>query len=399
MVRLFRVAVLSSLMGVHPAFAADPPPSAPPVDTPVAPTTPPEPPPIVLVPPLIPPAVDVPPPITADELDKVDDTIIVISDPFSRWEGTRWFIKTEVGLPVPLTFLADSQWSMYVQQFQIRTILACDKDEQLSKRSYQIHCKIEDFGLQAVEAGQGESKAEVARMTKAAAKRKAEGKAEVTETQEQRRAHIQEILSQIDTKLSGADVQLQVAANGRVTNIDLEGVKKESERENAMFATLRLLIGRMIVGFDMRLSDEHFLEAGIWTEYSSQLMTMPDADASQGTSMLIHKLEEVEGHLVVESRGRGVITLDSDTTDQQNSWITGFAGVAVYDSDSAYMTERVWVLKGDPTSDSYMHSNYWHAGRIVQLKPDQKPSVGETRQVSPMNGELPGLPAWTPLEL
>lgn len=334
--------------------------------------------------------------ISDDEIEK----IVVISDPFKRWDGTRWFIKTEVGLPISMTFYADQNYEFFSNAFQIRTILACDKDDQLSKHKYEVHCTVEDFAIQAADAGNLKTKAELQIAEKRQAKRKAQGKDALTETQQQRREHIQQILDEVDKKVTGASLQLQVNAMGRVTDISLEGVSHDSQRETAMYETLSKMMSRVIVGFDMKLQNYDFIEQGFWVEHTSALMSIPIEDvATQGNSMLIHRLSTIDGQLVVESRGKGVISFAiNDNEDGRNSFLTSFAGVAIYDSHDAYMTERVWVMKGVPTSSSYLEMPYWNAGRIVQLKPDQKPTVGPTQEVTLPCCAIDGIAGWTAIE-
>lgn len=338
--------------------------------------------------------VETPPRVSEEEIEDEIERIVVIADPFARWDGTRWFIKTEIGLPYSLAFYADQNWEFWTTAFQIRTILACDRDMKLSKQKMQVHCTIEDFAIQATDASDMKTKLEQKVADKRADKRVAEGKSAVTESKETRRSHIQSILDEIDTKLSGASLQLQVSSMGRVTNIDLEGVAKDSAREAQMYATLRSVLTRVIVGFDMKLQNHDFLEQGFWVEYSSALMSIPSPDeTSVGSSMLIHRLSRIDGNMIAESRGKGLISIYDDQT-----FTTSFAGVAVYDEDSAYMTERVWVLKGMPTANTWMDLPYWHAGRILQLDPDQKPSVGPTQLVHLPCCPVDEMAPWKPIE-
>lgn len=336
--------------------------------------------------------VEVPPLQNEEDIER----IVVIADPFARWDGTRWYIKTEVGLPYELRFFADENWEFDTSAYQIRTILACDKDFKISKNKLQVHCTIEDFGLQATDARDLKTKLEQKIAEKKAEKRVAQGKPAATESNEEYRAHVQAILDEIDRKLTGASLQLQVSSMGRVTNIDLEGVAKGTTREAAMFATLSKVLSRVIVGFDMKLQNHDFLEQGFWVEYTSALMTIPQpeggSDASIANSMLIHRLSKLDGNLVAESRGKGLADVWG------NTFTTSFAGVAVYDPDSAYMTERVWILKGMPTANSWMDLPYWHAGRILQLDPDQRPNVGTTHVVTLPCCPVDGMDAWTPID-
>jgi hypothetical protein len=341
--------------------------------------------------------VEVPPPISDDE---VGETIVVISDPFSRWDGTRWFIKTEVGLALPLPFVSKDGYEFWADAIQIRTILACDKDWQQGKKHMQVHCTIEDFGLQASDASDRDTKAEIHHAEKRGDKREAAGLSRVPEDKQTHRDKAQAYLEEVDKKLTGASVQLQVDDNGRVTAIDLEGLEEDNDREQDIADTLTLIMARVAVGFDMKLQKWHTLEEGFWTETTSKLMGMPiKGGVSMGTSLLIHRLSKIEGHLVVESRGKGVISYrDGENTQADNDWLTSFAGVSVYSEDDGYMTERVWVLKGTPTAGAWIDQPYWHAGRIVQLQADQKPDVGKTQLVTLPCCTQEGVAPWEPLE-
>ena len=101
-----------------------------------------------------------PPRVSEAEIEEEIERIVVIADPFARWDGTRWFIKTEIGLPYSLAFYADQNWDFETSAFQIRTILACDKDMKLSKQKLQVHCTIEDFAIQATDASDMKTKLE-----------------------------------------------------------------------------------------------------------------------------------------------------------------------------------------------------------------------------------------------
>jgi hypothetical protein len=313
----------------------------------------------------------VPTSIQASEIEPEEaaETMIVVSDRFKRWDGTRWFIKTEVFLPIPLLLLADENLEFSSGAFQVRTILACEKDWRLSRRRYEVSCSIEDFGLRATAVGAANDSPE-------------------------RRARIQSVLDELDRKLSQAKVQLQVTDDGRVVDIDLEGVLSNNRRTTQMHETLRLLLSRVAVGFDMKLDFSRFGPGSKWVEYTSGLMTLPvQNQASQGTSILIHRLQMIDGHAVVESRGKGNVAVS------EANWMTELAGVSVYDGKSAYMRERVWTLRGDPTASNWLgNALYAHAGRIIQLRSDQRPSVGPTLQVSLPGQQLDGIEPWTPLE-
>ena len=74
----------------------------------------------------------------------------------------------------------------------IRTVIACDKDWKLTNKRWEVSCKIEDFAMRA-----------------AAQTRRDNGKIGDEE-------RVEEVLSEIDDKLTGASLQLQVREDGRV---------------------------------------------------------------------------------------------------------------------------------------------------------------------------------------
>lgn len=314
----------------------------------------------------------------AQEEDEADDVIVVYDDLFARWDGTRWLVKTEVVLPFALRMMAENNAEFDTNAYQVRTVIACDKDWKLSNKRWEVTCKIEDFAMRA-----------------AVQTRQSEGK--IADP-----SRVDDVLSQIDDKLTGAGLQLQVRDDGRVVNFDLEGVSKARDRDLTMAGTLSQVMRRVIVGFDMRLRKWDMLSEGEWVEYSSQLMTLPTLDntASQGNSAVIHRLRKIDGHLTVESRGRGLLAIPFG--DQPATYDARLASVSVYSYDDGFMTERVWAMYAKSTAQSYLAetgtSQYWHAGRIRQLDPADKPDLGPTGRIAFPNKAETGVDAWVSIE-
>jgi hypothetical protein len=315
------------------------------------------------------------PPATATDVedDDYDHSIFVYDDLFARWDGTRWFVATEVTVPDPVLFQARNNFEFRSTKYQVRTIIACEKDWRRSRRRFEVDCTIEDFGMQSIAMDRDNP------------------------------ARVQQILDEIDTALTGSYLQLSVRDDGRVVGIDLEGPTKRNNREDVIHETLRLVMSRVIVGYDMRLRKFKDLSEGVWVEYNSSLMSIPSIDASsRGTSTLVHKLEMVEGHATVESRGRGLIATGNDTVF--GMFDTDYSGVAVYDRVEGFMTERVWALRGVPTASSTFSTfgegnEYSHVGRLRIIQDENEvPEVGPTRQCSPPGVQHALLPAWRPLE-
>jgi len=300
-----------------------------------------------------------------------DDEIVVYGDLFARWDGTRWSIDTEVMMPGILTFQSDENLSMRVKGFQLRSILACDKEWKLTRSKWEVSCKIESMGIQVAAFISDEKRLEINKA----------------------------IIDEIQQKLEGASVQLQVKKDGRVTNIQLEGVEWRNRREQANLETLRQLLKRMIVGYDMKLRKNNFLSTGQWVEYQSPLLELPGSVSTSAAGMIIHQLDRYKGHLVVQTVGKGSMKMgvESDT----DSFMTAvLQGVSIYDEESGFMTERVWYLMGTPTAATLGGKSlgYWHAGRLRMLDQDEQVDVGPTRQVSLPTRPVDGISAWESIE-
>ena len=113
-------------------------------------------------------------PATALEDDDIDYSITVYDDMFARWDGTRWFVATEVTVPDPVVFQARNNWEFRSTKYQVRTIIACEKDWRRSRRRFEVDCTIEDFGMQSIAQDRDNP------------------------------ARVQQILDEIDTALSGS---------------------------------------------------------------------------------------------------------------------------------------------------------------------------------------------------
>lgn len=303
--------------------------------------------------------------------DDVAEEIVVWGDLFARWDDTRWLIRTELGMPFELVFTADMNKELQVREFQVNTIIHCSKDWKLSGKKYEVACAVEDIAIQAAVSERNVSEADIER-----------GKL---------------ILDEIDQKLSGAVLQLQVADDGRVTDFDLEGLTTHNRRQNTMQETLRQVLSRVVVGFHMKMQKFNQLHEGKWYEFNSTLMSIPlppSVPGSQGSSMLVHQLDNYKGHVLVQSVGKG-------TTEVAGAlYSLAFTGVSIYDDGEGFMTERVWALEGMPTASVMFaaDANYFHAGRIQMLGKEDHPDLGPTQVVNGRSQHSPLLPAWTPIE-
>jgi len=310
----------------------------------------------------------------ADE--ELFDEIVVYGDLFARWDDTRWMVETELSVPLPLLFAKDQNLEIRATAMQVRAILQCTKDEQLRKKRWVVDCEVEDISLKVVPFRNDRSQKKI-------------GDGAL-------------ILDEVDAKLTGSKLQLQVADDGRVTNIDLEGVPKTNRRLSEMHETLRQVMSRVIVGFDLKLRKFNQLHEGKWVEYNSALMSMPVPSAYSGvagSSMLVHYLNKYQGQVLVQSIGKGGVNIPMPGSDRQLNFITELIGVSIFDPEEGYMTERVWSLTGNSSASNLFNTgSYNHAGRIRMLGTKEAPNLGLSELVNGPSESDRGLGTWEPIE-
>lgn len=361
-----------------------------------------------------------------EDPDPAAEEIIIYADDFARWENTRWLVTTELLLPLGTPFGAEKNESFVSYAFQVRAVVACDKEGKLSKNKMEVACKIEDIGML------------------------------VTTYRRWRREKDREladrVLAEIDAKLTGAAVQMQVDKKGGVTNFDLEEVSADNLRERQIQEALRQIMSRVMAGFHLRIPD-HAQRSGQWIEYGSELMDMPSLTSSRGSTTLVHEVSKYGENQLVQTSGQGSISVfmptpasdnpfDISSLDPNTPTVSGPAGgglgaaslggtaeaaeaaaeallaqggtesqfeityemtatgVALFERSTGIMTERVWACHGVPTASSGVISGapFRNVGRIGILAPDERPDVGPTKQVAPPGRVVEGLDPWVPIE-
>lgn len=301
---------------------------------------------------------------------QADDELVVYGDLFARWADTRWYVETELHYPTWSVWAANQNRQMRVVAFQVRTVIACEKDWKLSRKRYEVLCRLEDIGIQAVSMEGPKFK------------------------------HAQTILDEMHGKLKGAALQLQVRDNGRVTNIDLEDMPDtRNRRENQIQESLRQVLSRLILGFDMKLRKSNFLSTGQWVENRSGLLSMPSNTLTPASGLVVHQLNGYKGHIVVQTKGEGQILDDNGA-----NYAVDLSGVSIYDEEQGFMTERVWSLVGRRTAESFMTygtavADYAHSGRLRMLGDEEQVDVGPTQELTfPNMKGKESLSPWVPLE-
>ncbi len=294
-----------------------------------------------------------------------------------KWgEGVErtWVIENEVQLPAYIWVMAEFNKEARLLAFATRMVVTCKEGRPYSKRATEVDCRIDDFAMKgaAVEGDRG---------------------------------LLLPILDEVDTRLTGATLQVILRHDGRVTNIALHGTPKSNRRVNLMQETMRLILSRAIVGFDLHLPKNGAAPDGVWAEFGGMLMSAPTDRGSQGSAETAHLVERVDGDLaVIESAGRGMIVPAEDGSVHRNFFDTRLEAVAVFDLKQGMLRERVWSAFGTPTASSTITVGgagiqYLQSGKIRALDPGApRPDLGPNIEVLPPDPSVDSaIHSWAPL--
>ena len=348
--------------------------------------------------------------------DRISEEVLVFGDPFAQWDETRWFVELEQAIPRGVLLRSDTNSAFYSHAIQTRAVIACSKEYKLGKGAYEVDCVFEDVGLIATGKHQRVRPEYVERMNG--------------------------VLAEIDAKLTGARLQLQVGDRGTVRNVDIEGLPEDNRDQARLNEGLRQMLSGMVAGFHLKLDKEH-LAAKQWVERDSRLMGLPSSRATGGSSRLEHTVTKHDGNYLVQSVGRGTISVpytpwegfSSSANDgptalggsgggskgisgpsargatsesapeigdpkqevnesevQDVLYSAQFSGVAVYEPKEGVMIERVWMMNASPNGVQTVA--VWHAGRLRILGEDEKADVGPSELVAAPGQSTENRPAW-----
>jgi len=359
------------------------------------------------------------------------DVVEVVSDPLARWNGTRWRIDSQIGVPYPAVLYAEFDHELQFVSLDLHLVAACDLDGDQVRGRGEAICTIEDA---AISAGPWL----------------------------QHPAFGQEVLDETDRRLTGLRVQLQVDAQGRVLDVGLLDEPQTNQRVNAIYENLRQVVARAFFGFHAQLPEnltvgEDIVERGtrllsipvfrystasmvtgtgrvdirepvgardvlspIETPSGDRRLTVAPRTASNPPMMLAYDRHPLEVMLAPASFGRSTAVSRLDVW--KNSYVLqttatgtadvgadipmvfqgGMSAVAVYEPTLGFMTERRWTVQMTPTASSSLSDgpsgwSFWQIGSLQLLGQTEASPLGESRLVAPPHTERGNLPPWPSL--
>lgn len=305
------------------------------------------------------------------------EEVVVWGDRFARWRR-RWYVETEVHFAQPQRLLAESNREIDLVQVQLRMVLDCGDEGEITANMHEARCAIEDVGIVGVPVAP--------------------------------RASDPGVLHETDAALTGADVQLQVSAQGGVPDLDLEAVDGQDARARERAEDLRQLVALAVLPFHIDIPAP-IHEGMQWQETGSRLFAMPTEQGTMGGTVVSHFLNAIgPDHYVIQSVGEGHLSNEGPVPVVDSgglwSWLPGKIyrsethGVAVLEKATGILTERVWVVRAELTPASWTTSlrggEWFHSGRLRMLGRDERVDVGGT-WVSRNGEDPPDRPAWVAL--
>lgn len=276
------------------------------------------------------------------------EELVVFGDPYARWDGTRFLVRSEVAFPPGLA-LSDGEGTPWaVDRWQISLVLRCEKGEIQLWDGIEVSCVIEDLGL-VVQSEPLRPREHEARSR---------------------------LLDRIDALLTGASVQLQVARGGAVPNLDLEGLPDGRLARRRAQESMREILALPLAGFSLPLPEG---SPERWFERHSELLDLPSETASRGSSEIVHVRSPHEGGWRIDSAGEGSTALPLtgsiagetlfSMTAKSQAWLRRSDGV---------MTARRWSVEGRPSPSSPVIDPCEIEGEIRLLGPSEAPQTSPT---------------------
>lgn len=270
-----------------------------------------------------------------------------------RWDFDqrhRYAVEANMRLPEMIWLGTRFNTQARFDAMHVRMVLQCEPGVKETRRSWTLQCELENVGFSA-------------------------------EALPQEVGLVQEIVTELDERLTGAVVRLQMRNDGRLTNINLRNLRRRNQRFAFINENLRLVLSRALAGFDLPLPRN--TEDNAWVQHSSWMMLAPTRYGSASSSEIVHKVTDVQPtSLTITSAGRGLVVPD----DGWNKYAARVEGQTVFDTVNGRILDRTWTLVGGPTASSVIAQGtegypYIVHGRVVALSEGQAWDVGESEEL------------------
>jgi hypothetical protein len=277
-----------------------------------------------------------------------------------KWEKDRRFLLiSDVSAPEHLVFRAEKNFEARVYKWRSNIVVSC-APEALGKKASALACTIEDISLQAmsIPADLGSLPA---------------------------------VLEDLDQKMTGAVIQVEMTNDGRIRNVDLEGIDKRHRRLNQIVETMRLVVARAMAVMDLQLPKKGDDKGeGNWPQKQTLVTSFPSTVGTLGSVRTVHEIvENKDDAIIINSTGKGIagsgrMIQVAGQEQIANMYDIEYAGQSVFDRKDGSLTAREYQLRGTVTSSSELSGAwkgmpYMQYSKLMRLSNSEKPNLGESR--------------------
>jgi hypothetical protein len=280
-----------------------------------------------------------------------------------KWDSPRRFLLiSDVNAPEYLLFQAEKNHQARVFKWRTNMVVSCVASP-LGKKAAAVNCAIDDISLQA-QSLPGDAQ------------------------------YLPEVLADLDSKLTGAVIQMEMKLDGRIRSVDLEGISKRHRRLGEIVETMRLVMARAVAVMDLQLPKKGDDGGkGFWGQKQSLVSSFPSSLGTLGSVRTQHELVEQKDNLVlINSAGKGVAgsgrTIEVAGQEQvANFYDMEYAGQSGFDLTDGSLTTREYQLRATPTASSEMGGAwkgmaYLQYAKLMRLDSEEQPNLGETRSLN-----------------
>jgi len=282
-----------------------------------------------------------------------------------QWEGVehRFYIQAQVRPSELMWFRAENNREVRVAEFRVNLSTTCRPERLVGKRGWELRCDLDDFGIAAAPVASEQGL-------------------------------LLPILDELDDKFTGAWLQVVFTRDGRVKNVDLEGVDKSNRRISQIHESMRLVLVRAFAGLDLQLPKNGDDKGkGSWKQKAALAMGFPSDLGTMGSAEIIHEITATDGDVVeLSSTGRGVLGSGEmvEVAGQErpkNLYDMSLSGTARFDVGRGLLLSREYLVEGNPTASSMMADGwagipYVQAVQVSWVEPGvDLPVVGDNQEL------------------
>lgn len=232
----------------------------------------------------------------------------------------RWVMESQVALPGHIWLYADQNVDVRVRSLRTQLVVDCT----VTNGGDTMVCVVEDAALSG-------------------------------ETYASERGLLQPVLDEIDAKLTGARVELELRGDGRLrgTKVELLRLRPSTNRRTRHTAEMmRVLVQRTFAPLDLQIP-RRGLEEGGWPQYHSTSLQLLTLQGTAGGGKLVHHAQHWgEDRALVATAGRATLIDGATMARQPIPFDTTLTGHTVLDTRRGTLAEARWEIYGEPTASA-----------------------------------------------